>query len=217
LGRVVNKWLDIEEESDREDFRSKIQSYVRLYGYISQIISFEDVDLEKLYVFLKYLNKKLPRREQDNFEDITSQVDLDSFRIQETFSGSIKLQNVDGEFEPLGMGESKTPGEDEMDILSKIITRINELHGEKITEEDKIDLENMRKRIVTNEELQKVMTGDNSETNKKHKFDEVMKSILLSYVNNRLDFYNKMEDPKIKNFIGDILYEDLKRNQISNI
>ena len=34
------------------------------------------------------------------------------------------------------------------------------------------------------------------------KFDEVMTTILLGYVNNRLDFYNKMEDPKIKGVLS---------------
>ncbi len=212
LNRVVDKWKGIEQEDDREDFRSKVQSFVRLYGYISQIISFEDIDLEKLFVFLKYLNKKLPKREIDDLEDITSLVDLDSFRIQETFSGSIKLLSKDGEFEPMGTGESKKSDEEELDTLSQIIKRINEVYGEQITDEDKLDLENMKKRVSSNEELQKVMTGDNSETNKRHKFEEVMNSILLSYVNNRLDFYNKMEDPKVKNFIGDLLYEDLKNS-----
>lgn len=104
----------------------------------------------------------------------------------------------------------KTFIEDERDILSQIIQRINEIYGDHITDEDKIDLENMKKRVSTNEELKEVLTSDNSETNKRHKFDEVMTSILLSYVNNRLDFYNKMEDPKIKNFISDLLYQDLE-------
>ena len=214
LNRVVQNWGRIELVEERENFRSLVQSYLRLYSYISQIVTFEDIGLEKLYVFLRYLNKKLPKREKVNIEDITSLVDLDSFRIQETFKGKIKLEPKDGELDPLGTGQSKTFSPDEIDILSMIIQRINEIYGDQITEEDKIDLENVKKRVSTNEELQKVMTGENSETNKRHKFDEVMKGILLGYVNNRLDFYNKMDDPKVKNFIGDLLYENL-RNQLS--
>ena len=216
IDRVVQNWSRIDLDEDRENFRSLIQSYVRLYGYISQIISFEDVDLEKLYVFVKTLNKKLPKREKVNIDDITSLVDLDSFRMEETFKGKIKLEEIDGEFEPLSMGGGKTFVEDEQDTLSEIIKRINEIYGEQIKEEDKIDLENMRKRVMTNEELGKVMVGDNSETNKRHKFNEVMTSILLSYVNNRLDFYNKMEDPKIKDFIGDMFYDDLRKQNDFN-
>ena len=89
--------------------------------------------------------------------------------------------------------------------------RINEIYGEQITDEDKLDLDNVRKRMLKNEELQKVMVGDNTETNKRHKFDEVMMDVLLSYVNNRFEFYKKMEDPKVKRFLGDFMYEDLKR------
>ncbi len=212
LNRVVQNWSRIELSEDRENFRSLVQSYIRLYGYISQIVTFEDIDLEKLYVFLRYLNKKLPKREQENIDDITSLVDLDSFRMEETFKGKIKLNEIDGEFEPLGSGISKTFVADELDTLTQIIQRINEIYGEQITEEDKVDIENMKRRVITNPELKEVMTGENSETNKRHKFDEVMTNVLLSYVNNRLDFYNKMDDPKIKTFIGDLLYENLKQN-----
>jgi type I restriction enzyme R subunit len=214
LDRVVKKWSNIDLIEEKETFRSLIQSFIRLYGYISQIINFEDIDLEKLYVFLKYLNKKLPKRETQNIDDITSLVDLDSFRLEETYNGQIKLDSKDGEFDPIKSGVSKTFIEDEKDVLSTIIQRINEVYGDQITDEDKIDLENMKNRVSMNEELLTVLNSDNSDSNKKHKFDEVLSNVLLSYVNNRLDFYNKMEDPIIRNFVSDLLYQELnnKRN-----
>ncbi len=215
IDRVVQNWAKIYIEEDRENFRSLIQSYVRLYGYISQIVSFEDIELEKLYVFVKTLNKKLPKREKDNIDDITALVDLDSFRMEETFKGRLFLNETDGEFLPLSMGSSKTFVEDEKDTLSEIVKKINEIYGDQIKEEDKIDVENMRKRLMTNEELNKVMNGDNSETNKKHKVNELYQSILLSYVNDKLGFYNMMDDPKIKNLMVDMFYDDLtKQNHL---
>ena len=94
MDRVVNRWEELPEE-EREEFRSTIQSFVRLYGYVSQIISFEDVDLEKEFVFLKYLNKKLPKRESERI-DITEIVDLDSLRIQKISEGSLELEGGGG-------------------------------------------------------------------------------------------------------------------------
>jgi type I restriction enzyme R subunit len=211
LNRVVDNWRRVEDLDQREEFRSLVQSFIRLYGYISQIISFEDVELEKLYVFLNNLNKKLPRREKDDMGDVTSLVDLDSFRIQETFRGSIRLQDTDGTFKPLDSGTGSTPKEEDLDTLSQIIDRINEVYGDQITEEDRIDLENLKKRVETDTGLQNVMEGDNSETNKRHKFDEVLDTIILSYVNKRLDFYNRMDDPNVKGFIGDLLYRELRK------
>jgi type I restriction enzyme R subunit len=209
VDKAVQRWSAITEEDEREDFRSLIQSYIRLYGYISQIVTFEDLGLEKLYVFLRVLNKKLPKREKTSIEDITSLVDLYSFRMEQTFEGKIFLKEEDGQFDPIGMGSGKLAKDEDKDTLSQIINSINEMYGGQITDEDRVDLENMRKRIVDNEELKSVMAGNNSDSNKRHKFNEVMSSILLSYVNNRLDFYNKMDDPKIKNYIGDILFQDL--------
>jgi len=46
--------------------------------------------------------------------------------------------------------------------------------------------------------LRNVMTGDNSETNKRRKFEEVIGSIFLSYVNDRVDFNQKFENPVIR-------------------
>ena len=61
LDRVIIIWRN-KTETEREDFRTTLQKFIRLYGFISQIITFEDTDLEKLYVFRKALNRKLPPR-----------------------------------------------------------------------------------------------------------------------------------------------------------
>ena len=211
LNTVVSRWSKIEEVDSREKFRHLIQSFIRLYGYISQIITFENLELEKLFVFLRYLNKKLPKRNKEDLGDILNTVDLESFRIQKKFEGEI---NLDGgvTLTPMEEGESIGQVEEEKDLLSEIIKGLNELYGSELTNEDKLDLENVRKRIHEHEDLKKVFLGDNSDTNKKQKFDDVLNSIILSYVNDRFDFYKKMEDPKVKNFINNVLYEKYRSN-----
>ena len=81
LDSVVKDWSELEEE-DRETFRSHIQSFIRLYGYISQIITFKDIGLEKLFIFLRGLNKKLPRRPPTDNPEILSTIDLEYFKIE---------------------------------------------------------------------------------------------------------------------------------------
>jgi type I restriction enzyme R subunit len=124
VDKAVQRWSAITEEDEREDFRSLIQSYIRLYGYISQIVTFEDLGLEKLYVFLRVLNKKLPKREKTSIEDITSLVDLYSFRMEQTFEGKIFLKEEDGQFDPIGMGSGKLAKDEDKDTLSQIINSI---------------------------------------------------------------------------------------------
>ena len=51
-----------EDEEAAEDWRGKVQAFLNLYGFLSQVIPYQDSDLERLYVFLRHLAAKLPRR-----------------------------------------------------------------------------------------------------------------------------------------------------------
>lgn len=212
LNRVVDKWKEIQDNDQKELFRSNIQSYIRLYGYITQIMTFTDLELEKLFVFVKYLNKKLPKREKPDVRDILNSVDLESFRIQQTFSGKINLEDGEkgGLLKGIDVGTSKGTEIQEMDLLSKIIGQINDVYGSEISEQDKLDLDKVKEKVFTDEGLQKVLNGDNSETNKRQKFDDVLDKTILSFFNERFDFFKKIDDPKIKTFIGQMMYENLK-------
>ena len=48
------------------------------------------------------------------------------------------------------------------------------------------------------------------DTNKRRKFEEVIGSIFLSYVNDRVDFYQKFENPTIRQLIVDEFYRDYR-------
>ena len=41
-------------EAEAENWRSKTQAFLNLYGFVSQIIPYQDSDLERLYVFLRH-------------------------------------------------------------------------------------------------------------------------------------------------------------------
>ena len=210
LNRVVEKWNEIKDPEQKEEFKSVIQSYVRLYGYISQIITFVDIELEKLFIFLKYVNKKLPKGGQ-TIIDISDSVDLDSLRIQKIGEFKLSLEDKKGELEPMSSEGGGGMTEEPVDLLSEIIRKINEIYGVEITVENQLDLQNVHRRVLEHEDLRKVMTGDNSDINKRRRFEEVLGQIILSYVNNRVEFYQKMENPQVKRLITDDFYRDYQR------
>ena len=146
LNRVVSKWKDISEEDKREEFKSLIQSYVRLYGYISQIITYEDIELEKLFIFLKYVNKKLPKGESTRL-DIFDSVDLDSLRIQKTGEYKLTLVDKTGEVEPFSPEGSKDTKEENLDLLSEILKKVNEVFGVEITDNDRVNIKKVNNNI----------------------------------------------------------------------
>ena len=101
------------------------------------------MDLEKLYVFAKALNRKLPRRQSRLPYEIRDAVDFDSFRLQETYSGSIELEKEQGKVPGFGDGSIYSK-DDEKDLLSHIITTLNETYGINLTDDDKVDIQRIR-------------------------------------------------------------------------
>ena len=207
LDRVVMVW-NYKQQNDREDFRSILQKFIRLYGFISQIITFEDVDLEKLYVFARYLNRKLPRRQNTLPYEIRDAVDLESFRLQETYSGAIPLVQQDGTVPGFGDG-SRLGAEDERDVLSSIIKTLNETFALNLTDDDRVDMSRMLEQYKSNEDLQGVMIADNPREAKKYKSDQVLDALLLAFVHTKLDLYKKLTEPKVNEMIKRQWFETL--------
>jgi type I restriction enzyme R subunit len=195
LDRVVNAWKQKTRE-ERETFRSTLRKYIRFYGFVCQLLTFADTDLEKLYAFARHLNRKLPRRDNRLPYEIRDAVDLDSFRIEETYKGSIALLEQDSAV----AGLSASPGtavEDEQEHLSIIIELLNETYGINITDDDKIDLSHMKQKLFLHDELEAVMTADNSLTNMEAKFSQLFDQMLLEFVHNKLDLYKKLSEPNV--------------------
>ncbi len=197
LDNVVERWRELDMDA-QEEFRSTLQSYIRFYGYISQLITFTDVALEKLYVFGRSLNKKLPKRDDHpDLQDVLASVDLDSFRVQRIHEElRLSLETQDSEVPGIGsdVGGIREP---EQDFLSNIIQALNDAYQTEFTAEHKVDLETIHRKVKENEELRLVIEGDNSESNKRYKFDEIFDEILLGLVNSKLDLYTKLSKPEI--------------------
>ena len=205
LDEVVERWSD-REEDEREEFRSALQSYIRLYGYISQLITFKDADWEKLYVFARSLNKKLPKREAPDVSDVLSSVDLDSFRVQQVHRElQLKLESEDSEVAGIGSGTGVIV-EPEADLLSKLIQALNDAHQTDFTDEDKVDIATIHRKVSENESLRQVMEGDNTESNRHYKFGQVLDTILLDFVNNKVELFNKLSKPEVKEYLKSRLY-----------
>ena len=124
-------------------------------------------------------------------------VDLDSFRIQRTHDSlQLSLEAEDSEVEGIGSG-APTIRDPEQDFLSSIIQALNDAYQADFTTEDKVDIETIHRKVHGNEELRQVIDGDNSESNKWYKFDQVIDEILLDFVNSKLELYTKLSKPEV--------------------
>lgn len=48
-------------EDEQEEFKKLLVQYRNLYSFLSQVIPYQDADLERLYAFVRLLLNKLPR------------------------------------------------------------------------------------------------------------------------------------------------------------
>lgn len=91
---------------------------------------------------------------------------------------------------------------------------MNNIYGVNLTEEDQLNISSINKRLEDDPEVKKCMNGDNTEENKKHYFKEQFEEMMLNYVNERFDFYKKInENPPMKELIFQEIYKNYN-NQI---
>ena len=211
LDSVVVNWKSLEED-EQEKFRGHIYSFIRLYGYISQIITFKDIELEKLFIFLQGLSKKLPRRDGGKLSDISTSINLECLKIEKKYMSTIELEEGDSVIDPIGADGASGVDEEPTDFLSHIIERLNDLFDSDFSDEDKVKFEKIKRQVHENEGLRQVMTGDNSDSNKRDKFDRTFQSLVISFVEDNLAFYNKLIEKKRNKFIKDRLYEDYTKS-----
>jgi type I restriction enzyme R subunit len=209
LDRVVHVWLGRGEEQ-REDFRSTLQSFVRLYGYVAQLIDFVDTELEKEYVFARNLNRKLPKRVGTGLPlGIVDAVDLDSFRIQQTFEGEIELIERDAHLPGVSTDAATKIKESEKAYLSDISSILDETYGLSLTEKDRVRVEEIVREVEEDAGVRAVMAGNNTVSNKRHKVEKVVEDAILAQVHQSLELYKKLSDPQVKRTFKDRLFENL--------
>ena len=155
LDAVVQRFQDREEEV-REEFRGQLKAYRNLYAFLSQIIPYQDSDLERLYAFVRNLLSKLPPPGDGQAFVLDDEVALRFFRLQQMNEGSIDLS--DGEADPLkgptdvGTGQVK----DEDVTLSSLIDRLNERFGTNFTDADQLFFDQIRASAENNENIAEV-------------------------------------------------------------
>ncbi len=201
LNGVVTKYNDTLNEDEQANFKAAVRDFIRLYRFLSQIITFTDVELEKMYVFLCDLFKKLPASKKDLPLEVLEEVDLESYKLQHQFTTNLSLNSEDTALKGLTPGGDVQKPIEEMEWLTRIIKVLNDTFGIELKEEDKVEFERMRKNIQGNEELMSFFNPGNSKDNIKDKFNEQIDSELLNFINTKLDLYNKLTEDRVNSML----------------
>lgn len=210
LDVIKPRFLELDKEQ-QTDCRKKMSEYLKKYAFISQIISFSDSSLEKLYVFLRLYRRKLPITTETLPFEVLDSVDLESIKIPQVGQTSIMLENEDGALEPIA-GRGRGKNEDENEALSKIIKEVNERFGTTFSEEDRIILNNLTKRLLDHNALAGAVKNNNSQDAVKVKFDEVFEKELISMFRNNFDLYQKLDsNADLKDYVNRKMFDFIQK------
>ena len=130
LDACVATYREELDEDGQVDFKGKAKAFLRTYGFLSQVLSYANVEWEKLSIFLTFLVPKLPApREEDLSRGILEAIDMDSYRVEKRAAVKILLPDEDGEIEPVPTAGGSRKPEPELDRLSNIIKTFNDQFG----------------------------------------------------------------------------------------
>ena len=200
--------LEIEEQ---DLFKSCLLAYMKAYSYLSQIITFQDQELEKYFIFCKYLYKKLPKRAREKFE-LDSSVNLDDLRI--SYIRDIEVGLID-EVEILNklLFTASQSLEESKELLSEIVNQVNHLYGINLSENDITELTEIENLLSLDESTKAVMTGDNTEENKKAFLKEQFEKALYGLLGKNIEMFKKLENNQsAQNMIFQAIYKNYQND-----
>lgn len=217
LNRIATRFNDELEEDEKQSFKSVAKSFIKTYRFLSQIITFTDVDLEKKYVFLMALLKKLPYSDNRLPLDVINDIELDSYKVQFKFQSDLSLVSEDGEAYGMKTGGTNGTTEEEIDYLSEIIKVLNDTFGIELTEEDKIDVNRVKNNLYDNKKLISYFNKDNSKNDIKEKFNQEVDNEFFKFLDTKLAFYDKMTDKKANNLFKDLLFKEMYNREVRGL
>ncbi|MGB8247258.1 MAG: type I restriction endonuclease [Chlorobium sp.] len=209
LDVVVERVTELEEE-EIEQFKSQFASFRNLYAFLSQVIPYQDSELEKLYTFGRYLLSKLPRNSSRNIQ-IDDEVQLKYYRLQKYSEGNIVLR--EGDNPPLGGPKEVGTGSAEDEVrLSTLVEQLNERFGTDFTPADQLFFDQVQAAATENEKIRQAAEA-NTISNFEPVFNQHLETLLLDRMNGNEAIFNRiMNDEAFKTFIAQKLMHNVFEN-----
>lgn len=206
-----------QNEEEAELWRGKSTAFKNLYAFLSQIIPYQDTDLEKLFIFLRHLSSKLPKRNTGpnyNFDDF---IRLEYYRLQKISEGSISL-NIPKVYNLDGPTDIATAMLREPEVqFSRVIDVVNNRFGTEFNQGDQYFFDQIVEVAIADEEIIQA-----AKSNSQDKFTLMFKSILQQLFIERIDqnediFARFMEEKDFNRTLTELLakeaFNKIKKNE----
>lgn len=215
LPKEASKDNVIGTEVTQEDLKNTLQVFTRTYSFLTQIMPFSDIDLEKLFTYSKFLIKKLPRTSENDKFKLGDEVSLEYYRLQKIAEQNIVMEDQSVyELEGGGSAGIRMTKEEEAQ-LSEIINVLNKKFGTDFSTGDKLFFDQIEEELVIHAGL-KEQAQNNPIENFKFGFDDLFMDKLIGRMEQNQDIFAKMMDDKefggiVKNYMLKKVYNRLNQ------
>jgi type I restriction enzyme R subunit len=201
-------------EVNQDDFKNTLQTFTRTYSFLTQIMPFSDIDLEKLFTYGRFLLKKLPRTSQNDKFKLGDEVSLEYYRLQKVAEQHILMESQSVyELEGGGQAGIRLTKEEEAN-LSEIIEVLNKKFNTEFNIGDKLFFDQIEEEMVLDEKLG-LQAKSNTIDNFKFGFEEVLLDKFIARMEQNQDIFTKMMDDKefsdvVKGYMLKKVYDRLR-------
>lgn len=204
LDAAIDRYQHKDEEN-QDEFKNSLTAYVNFYSFLAQIMPFQDVELEKLYSYGRFLLSRLPKTDISERLKLDSEVDLQYYRLQKMTEGDLVLE-IQGEASLRPTTEAGIKrSEDEKEVLSNIINVLNDKFGTDFNEADKLFFDQLEEELFLDEKLKEWALANPSEAFK-FPFNEVFVNKLIDRMDSNQEIFEKiMGDSDFKADVSDWL------------
>ncbi len=197
LKPAFDRYEALQEEESRELFRKDLTSFLRLYEFLSQIVPYNDSELEKLFAFGKNLLPRLNQAERQEMLSLDDDVQLTHYRLQKLSEQKLDLESGDVVRLPgtTEAGSGAAPP-DEKRELREIVAKMNDLFAGEISESDFIGaLTAWSGRLAANEKVAEQATNNSEEQFALGDFKDAFMDVVID----ANDAQNSIADQLLKN------------------
>ncbi len=189
LDQAVERFKERPEEK-REEVKTLLVNFRNMYGFLSQVIPYQDSDLERLYTYLRFLLTKLPKRESGLAQHLEDEIELQYYRLQKISEGQIDLNTGDGH--PLkGPSDVGTGQEDQKIKLSELIDILNERFGTNFTQADQLFFDQIQEEAIESDMLRKAAVT-NSKEDFRYVFEKAFEGLVIDRMDGNEEIFGKL-------------------------
>ena len=201
-------------QEQRYQFRKLCRTFVKWYGYITQIVRMFDKAMHDEYIFCSYLAKVIPADPTTPF-DLGDRVKLEYYNLEKTYQGSIGLVKEEhGVYKsaklkkPVKMTETMSP-------LEQVIEKINQQYMGDFTDGDRVVITTLHQKLKNNKKLIKAAKTDGRQIFENNIFPQLFDDVAQeAYVESTETYTKLFEDAgkyrAIMSALAQAMFDEMK-------